>query len=76
MKRLRLNAGLELADINSERPVLSRQQIYRLRASYDLNRTITLTARAQRVSTSQPNFIANEAPVRQKLFSLEIARAF
>jgi len=79
-RKLRLVGGFEYADLNSELTLpnqnLSRQQILRLRASYDLRRDITLTARAMRVSTSQPNFVLNEPKIQQKLFSLEVARAF
>jgi hypothetical protein len=74
--RLRLSGGFEFADLNSERPILSRQQTLRLRASYDIARNFTLTLRAQRVSTSQPNFVLNEAAVKQRLFQLEVARSY
>jgi hypothetical protein len=55
---------------------LSRQQIIRLRVSYDLSRRLTLTGRFMRVNTSQPNFILREPTSKQNLFSVEIARAF
>lgn len=79
--KLRLGGGLEFADINSEDNVvpgrvLSRQQIYRFRASYDLSSNFTLTARAQRVATAKPNFVQSEAAITQRLFSLEVARSF
>jgi hypothetical protein len=75
-RRLRFNGGLEFADIGSEQPVLSRQQVVRLRAAYDLSRTITLVARAQRVSTSRANFVLGAPRSQQSLFQLEVARAF
>jgi hypothetical protein len=87
IRKLRLSGGFEYADLNSEVDVtppnfpapgfsLSRQQIFRVRASYDLTRSLTLTARAMKVDTTQPNFIAGEPKVSDKLFSLEIARAY
>lgn len=53
-----------------------RQQIFRFAASYDLSRSFTLTGRVQRVSSDQPNFIYLEPSVGQRLYSLEISRAF
>jgi hypothetical protein len=87
LPKLRFYSGVEFADLNSEILLLpptvpapgrglSRQQIIRVRASYDLSRRLTLTARALRVTTSQPNFVVNEPRSQQKLFSLEIAHAF
>ncbi len=84
ISRLRLNAGLEFADVNAEDqnpPSLtnrgfSRQQIYRFAAAYDLSRTFTLTARAQKIDTNQPNFIRGEANQNDNFFSLEIGRSF
>jgi hypothetical protein len=73
--KLRLGFGLELADLDSELAVISRQQIFRLRASYDIARNITVTARAQRISTSNPGFVVG-SPLRQNLFHFEAARAF
>ena len=75
-RKLRLTAGAEFADLNSEDPVITRQQTYRLSAAYNLSRSYTLTARATSVSTSQPNFIANEPAIGQKILQLEIARSF
>jgi len=75
-RRLRLNGGLEFADLGTEQANLSRQQTLRLRAAYDLTRTITLVARAHRVTTSRPNFVIGEPRSQQSLFQLEVARAF
>jgi hypothetical protein len=81
-RRLRFGLGGDLADLGSEASVdpaghvASRQQTLRFRAAYDLTRSLTLIARAQRVSTSRPNFIAGEPTLKQKLFQLEIAQAF
>ena len=75
-RRLRLNGGLEFADLGSETLNFARQQTLRLRAAYDLSRSITLVARAQRVTTSRPNFIIGEPRSQQSLFQLEVARAF
>lgn len=75
-RKLRLTFGAEFADLNSEQPVITRQQTYRFSAAYNLSRAYTLTARAQSVSTTQPNFIRFEPPVSQKLLQLEISRAF
>lgn len=75
-RRIRLGLGAEFSDINSEQPVLSRQQVLRARASYDISQKWTLTARAQRVQTSQPNFIANEPAIHENLYQLEVARSF
>ena len=48
LPKLRFYSGIEFADRNSEVVVpgfsLSRQQIARFRASYDLSRRLTLTA--------------------------------
>ncbi len=82
--RLRLNAGLEFADINAEEQNqvslgnrgFSRQQIYRFAAAYELSRTFTLTARAQKIDTNQPNFIKGEPNQTDNFFSLEIGRSF
>jgi len=74
--RLRLGGGVEFADIGSEQPNFSRQQTMRFRAAYDLSRTITLIARAQRVTTSRPNFIIGQPRAQQSLFQFEIARSF
>ncbi|MDF2440688.1 MAG: hypothetical protein JWN98_1672 [Abditibacteriota bacterium] len=76
LPRLRLSGGVELADLASEQNNLSRQQVYRFRAAYDLSRTLTLVARAQRVATARPNFILGEPGVTQRLFQMEIAQAF
>lgn len=75
-RRWMLGLGVEIADINSEDPVFARQQVVRLRASYELARNWTLTGRARRVQTSQPNFVLNEPAVKQNLFQLELSRAF
>lgn len=75
-KRLRLGGGVEFADLNSEQPVLSRQQTIRLNAAYDLTRNLTLITRAQHVSTTQPNFILLEPAVKQNLFQVELAHSF
>lgn len=85
-RRLRLHGGFEFADLNSEVNVpaapplprfgLSRQQIYRFKATYDLRRDIALTARVMRVTTTQPNFIFASPSFRQNVFSLEVAKAF
>ncbi len=84
IKRLRLNAGLEFADVNAEdqNPApnggrgFSRQQIYRLAAAYELSRSFSLTARAQKIDTNQPTFIRGQANQGDKFFSLEIGRSF
>jgi hypothetical protein len=73
--KLRLGAGLELADLDSELPIISRQQIFRFRAAYEVARNFTVVARAQRISTSNPGFVAGPA-LRQKLLQLEVVRAF
>ncbi|MBV9468082.1 MAG: hypothetical protein JOZ57_02415, partial [Abitibacteriaceae bacterium] len=79
-RRWRLSAGVELADLQSEQTIStgprSRQQTYRLRAAYDLSQNLTLIACAQRVSTSQPNFVFGAPSVAQRLFQLEIAQSF
>lgn len=84
LARLRLHAGLEYADINTEDQAVarsgergfSRQQIYRFAAAYNLSRSFTLTARAQKIDTNQPNFVKNEGNQPDKFFSLEIGRSF
>ncbi|HEX8552429.1 MAG TPA: capsule assembly Wzi family protein [Abditibacteriaceae bacterium] len=74
-RKLHLGAGLELADINSELAVLSRQQIYRFRAAYNVRHNYTVVARAQRISTTNPNFLIGPAS-RQSLYQLELVRTF
>ena len=84
MKRLWINGGLEFSDINPQdqnaalpgERGFSRQQIYRLAVGYDLSRNWSLTGRAQRVATDQPNFIKDEDSQVDKFLSLEIARSF
>lgn len=80
-RRLRLDGGLEFSDINSEGPLLARQQIYRFRAAYDLSRNLTLVGRVQRVATTNAPTSPYGAPIlrgalSQRLFQLELARAF
>lgn len=78
--KLRLEFGVELADLASEQPITtgarSRQQTLRFRAAYDLSPNLTLIARAQRVSTSQPNFVFGEPSISQRLFQIGIAQSF
>ncbi len=73
--RLRLGLGAEFADIGSEQPIIARQQVYRLRAAYDLSRSITLVGRLQRVSTDNVGNALGPG-VRQSLFQLQLVRAF
>jgi len=73
--RLHLGVGIELADLNSEL-VVSRQQIFRFRAAYNVSSNITLVARAQRIMTSQPNFIVGQPTISQKTFQIELVRGF
>jgi hypothetical protein len=73
--KLRLSAGLELADLNSEDATRSRQQVYRLRAAYDIGRNLTAVVRAQRVSTNQLNFTLG-LNSRQNLLQFEIVRSY
>lgn len=73
--RLNLGGGIEIADINSELSVVSRQQIFRFRAAYDVRHNYTIVARAQRVNTSNPGFVAGPQ-LRQNLYQLELVRAF
>jgi hypothetical protein len=84
MKRLWINGGLEFSDINpqDQNPAspgetgFSRQQIYRFTAAYELSRNWSITGRAQRVATDQPNFIKGEDSLKDKFLSLEIGRSF
>lgn len=76
LPRLRLSGGIELADLASEQDNRSRQQVYRLRAAYDISRNLTLVGRVQRVATARPNFILGERGITQRLFQLEIVQAF
>jgi len=84
IRKLTLFGGVQFADINSEDQMaaltgargFSRQQVFRLAASYDLARNFSLTARAQRVASDQPNFIKGEPSVSNKTFSIEIAHSF
>jgi hypothetical protein len=85
-KNLRLFAGIEFSDINSEDQDMarlgvlpmgfSRQQNFRVAAAYDISRAFTVTARAQRISTNQPNFLVGEPTLNVYQYSLELSRAF
>lgn len=82
--RLRLIGGLEFSDLNAEDQAtgaagtqgFSRQQIYRLAATYDLTRAFSITARVQRVATDQPNFIKLEPSITDKLYSFQVSHQF
>ncbi len=76
LPRLRLTGGVELADLNSERLDLSRQQTLRFSAAYSFSQALALNVRAQQISTSQPNFIIGESALKQRLFQIELSRAF
>ena len=86
IKKLRLHAGLEFSDINSEdqNPAragfdtrgFSRQRVVRLAASYQLSKAFTLTARAQRTQTDQPTFVHLQSGQSDRFASLEISRSF
>jgi hypothetical protein len=75
-RKLRLGGGVEFADLASEQTNRSRQQVYRIRAAYDLTRNLSIIGRLQRVSTSQANFVLGAPAVRQYLYQLEIAHSF
>ncbi len=72
--RLRVGGGLELADLNSEDAFRTRQQIIRLRASYDLSRNFTLVGRLQRTTTDSPNLAAGTRT--QNVLQLEVVRTY
>ena len=84
LRKLTLFGSLQFADINSEDQAavplggrgLSRQQVFRLAASYDLTRSFSLVARGQRVASDQPNFVSGEASKSNSTFSLELAHSF
>jgi hypothetical protein len=83
LRRLRVFAGIEFSDINSQDQTqaasargFSRQQVRRLTATYDLSRAFSLTARAQQIRTDQGAFIRNNATQDDRFFSLEIGRSF
>jgi len=84
LRKFTLFGGVQFADINSEDQMaaatgargFTRQQVFRLAASYDLARNFALTARAQRVATDQPNFIKGEPSVSNKTFSIEVSHSF
>ncbi|HEX9996440.1 MAG TPA: hypothetical protein VGB45_04790 [Abditibacterium sp.] len=84
IKRLRIFAGIEFADINSgdqnqainSQQGFSRQQTRRIAVAYDISRAFTLTLRGQENRTDQPNFLRGERNQLDKFVSLEIARSF
>ncbi len=84
LPRLRLNAGIEFADVNAEDQNsalngargFSRQQIVRFAVSYELSRAFTLTARLRKIDTNQPNFIKGQPNQSDNFASIEIARSF
>lgn len=83
-KRLTLFGSVEFSDLNSQdqNPAapgdngFSRQRVIRAAATYDLSRSWSLTGRAQRVETDQPNFVKGGPSVTTNSFSLEIGRSF
>ena len=72
--RLHVGAGLELAAINTEDTFRTRQQIIRLRASYDIARNFALVARLQRTTTDSPNLLQGSR--KQNLLQLEVVRTY
>lgn len=84
LKNLRLFGGIEFSDINSQDQNtgrdtgqgFSRQLTARFAASYNLSRSFTLTARAQKIRTDQPNFVFNEPNRSDQHYSLELGRSF
>ncbi len=74
--KLRLGAGVEFADLASEQANRSRQQVYRLRATYQLSRNFSIVSRLQRVATSQPNFVIGGVPLKGNMYQIEIVQTF
>lgn len=73
--RLTLGGGIEVADFGQDRPVLSRQQIYRARATYDLSQRSSIALRYRSSSTTNPGFTVGSVALEQAL-SLEFMTAF
>lgn len=75
IKKLRLNAGFEFADRGSQEDVIARQQVTRLRATYDISRNYALSARVQNIKTRNPLNVEGVSST-QSFFQLQIARSF
>ena len=75
IKKLRLNAGLEFADRGSEEDVVARQQVARLRATYDLSSNFALSARIQNIKTRNPLNVEGVSST-QRFFQLQVSRSF
>ena len=75
IKKLRLNAGFEFSDRGSQEDVIARQQVSRLRATYDISRNYALSARVQNIRTRNPLNVEGVSST-QSFFQLQIARSF
>ena len=75
IKKLRLNAGFEFADRGSQEDVIARQQVARLRATYDFSRNYALSARVQNIRTRNPLNVEGVSS-SQSFFQLQLARSF
>jgi len=85
-RKLRLSAGAQFADINSEDQQTGaesgvgfmRQRVYQVGASYDLARNLILSGRLMHIATDQPYFVyGSPSPTEsQDLVSVQITRAF
>ncbi len=73
--KLTLGGGWELADFGRDRPVLSRQQILRARATYDLSSRSSLSLRFQNTFTTNADFVEG-VDQDEKSLSLEFMSAF
>jgi len=59
VNKLTLGFNVELADWGADDPLLSRQNIVRFRALYDVSRNFSIGLRALRVSTTNDQFVPN-----------------
>ena len=75
IKKLRLNAGFEFSDRGSQEDVIARQQVTRVRATYDISRNFALSARVQNIKTRNPLNVEGVSS-SQSFFQLQIARSF
>ncbi len=78
IKRLSLSGGFEFTDKNNEDPTIGRQQVFRLRAAYNLSHSMTLYGRYLNVhtgvgSSTQPQSIVQ---TRQSRIEFGLAQSF
>ncbi|MCS6861590.1 MAG: capsule assembly Wzi family protein, partial [Abditibacteriales bacterium] len=75
VNKLTLGFNMELADWGADDPLLSRQNIVRFRALYDVSRNFSIGLRALRTSTTNDNFVPH-AFGKQSRWEFYLLRTF